>query len=125
LGTLALQNLPIKIFILNNKGYGLIKQTQRTWLESRHVCVDIDSGVSSPDFIKIAKAYNIKTITIDSHDNIETTIKYIVTYNDGPIICDVMISSNQEALPKSNFERSIEDMYPYLSKAELENNLKF
>jgi len=125
LGTLALQNLPIKIFILNNKTYGLIKQTQKTWLKSRHVCVDIDSGVASPDFIKIARAYNIKTKTIDSHDNIESKIKDVLTYSDGPIICNIIVSENQEALPKSNFERSIEDMYPYLSKQELEENMNF
>jgi acetolactate synthase I/II/III large subunit len=125
LGTLALQNLPIKIFILNNKSYGLIKQSQKTWLKSRYVCVDIDSGVASPDFIKIAKAYNIKTKTIDSHNNLEASLKYVLEYNNGPILCDVIVDSNQEALPKSNFERSIEDMYPYLSKSELEENMNF
>jgi acetolactate synthase-1/2/3 large subunit len=125
LGTLELQNLPIKIFILNNKEYGIIKQTQSTWLDSKYVCSDVESGVSSPDFMKIAQAYNIKTMTIDNHDKLDETIKYVLEFKDGPIICDVLIRPNQEILPKLSFGKPLEDMYPHLSKSELECNINF
>ena len=125
LGTLELQKTPIKIFILNNKEYGIIKQTQSTWLDSKYVCSDVESGVSSPDFIKIAQAYNIKTKTVSEHDELEKVIKYVLSYNDGPIICDVSIRPNQEILPKLSFGRPLEDMYPHLPESELNNNIKF
>jgi acetolactate synthase I/II/III large subunit len=125
LGTLELQKLPIKIFILNNKEYGIIKQTQSTWLDSKYVCSDVDSGVSSPDFIKIAEAYNIKTKTVSEHNELEEVIEYVLAYSSGPIICNVSIKPNQEILPKLSFGRPLEDMYPHLSESELNNNIRF
>ncbi|MBT4079562.1 MAG: thiamine pyrophosphate-binding protein [Candidatus Marinimicrobia bacterium] len=125
LGTLEIQKLPLKIFILNNKEYGIIKQTQSTWLDSRYVCSDRESGVSSPDFVKIAKGYGIKCESISRHDELEDKIKAVLSYQEGPIICDVAILENQEILPKLSFGRPLEDMYPHLSKEELEQNMSF
>ena len=125
LGTLEIQHLPLKIFVLNNKEYGIIKQTQSTWLDSRYVCSDRDSGVSSPDFLKIAAAYGIKTEVINGHDELEDKIDAVLSYQDGPIICDIAILENQEILPKLSFGRPLEDMYPHLSKDELKKNISF
>ena len=67
LETIKHYNINTKIFILNNNGYGLIKQTQETWLKSNYVGVDKKSGLSLPNFIDVAKAYKIKTIQIKSN----------------------------------------------------------
>jgi acetolactate synthase-1/2/3 large subunit len=125
LGTLALQNLPIKIFILNNEEYGIIKQTQSTWLNSNYVCSDVASGVACPDFLRIAKAYDIKTETINSHENLNKIIESVMSYKDGPIICNVKIKPNQEILPKLSSGRPLEDMYPHLSEDEMKVNINF
>jgi len=125
LGTLEIQNLPLKVFVLNNKEYGIIKQTQSTWLESRYVCSDRDSGVSSPDYLKIAEAYGIKTETIQTQDEIEEKIGAVLAYQEGPIICDVSILENQEILPKLSFGRPLEDMYPHLPEDELKAATSF
>ena len=45
--------LPIKIFLINNSGYGMVKQTIDTWLDSRYVGCDENSGLSLPDFQKV------------------------------------------------------------------------
>lgn len=50
LQTIAHHKLPIKLVIFANDGYGMIKQTQRVMYENRRVGVDLDSGVSFPDF---------------------------------------------------------------------------
>jgi len=125
LGTLALQKLPIKIFILNNEEYGIIKQTQATWLDSNYVCSDVASGVACPDFLRIAEAYDIKTENIDSHENLSEIMKFVLSYEDGPIICNVKIKPNQEILPKLSSGRPLEDMYPHLSEEEMKLNMKF
>jgi len=125
LGTLDIQNIPLKIFILNNKEYGIIKQTQSTWLNSKYVCSDIESGVSSPDFLKIAEGYGIKTVSVHGHNDLEEKIKFVLSYQDGPIICDVPILENQEILPKLSFGRPLEDMYPHLPESELKQNILF
>jgi acetolactate synthase-1/2/3 large subunit len=124
-GTVALQNLPIKIFILNNKEYGIIKQTQSTWLDSNYVCSDVASGVACPDFLRIAQAYDIKTIDISSHEKLNEIMQYVLSYDDGPIVCNVKIKTNQEILPKLSSGRPLEDMYPHLPEDEMKLNMKF
>ena len=54
--TIIHYNLPIKIFILNNNSYGMVRQFQDKYFEGRHVATVPRGGYSSPDFIKIAKA---------------------------------------------------------------------
>jgi acetolactate synthase-1/2/3 large subunit len=49
--------LPIKIIVLNNNGYGIIKQFQELYLQKRHEASK--KGVTNPNFLKIAKAYGI------------------------------------------------------------------
>ena len=124
-GTLALQNLPIKIFILNNEEYGIIKQTQATWLDCNYVCSDVASGVACPDFLRIAEAYNIKTVDISSHTNLNEIMQDVLSYDEGPIVCNVKIKPNQEILPKLSSGRPLEDMYPHLPEAELKKNMNF
>ena len=62
LETVAFYKLPIKIFLINNDGYGIIKQTQDTWLDSRYVGADPENGLGIPNFVKIANAYGIEAI---------------------------------------------------------------
>ena len=64
LATISHYKFPVKIFVLNNNGYGLIKQTQDTCLNSRRVGVDSKSGLAMPNLIKVANAYGIKTVEI-------------------------------------------------------------
>ena len=59
LQTLVSNKLPIKIIILNNDGYGIIKQFQELYLNKRYEAVDPKKGVTNPSFSKIAKAYGI------------------------------------------------------------------
>ena len=122
LATIAHFNFPVKIFVINNKGYGLIKQTQDTWLDSRRVGVDETSGLAMPDLQKIAKAYNIETVEINNHNELDEKIDYILKSNL-PILCDVKISENQKVIPKLEFGRAIHDLSPRLSQDELNSNM--
>ena len=69
--TIAHNKLPIKIFIMNNNGYGLIKGTLELFLEKNYVGVDPSSGLGIPDFKKIAYSYNIPYRQINNHTNIK------------------------------------------------------
>ncbi len=122
LATISHFNIPAKIFVLDNKGYGLIKQTQDTWLKSRRVGVDQSSDLAMPDLIKIARAYKIKTIEIKNHKEIKNKIK-IVLKSKFPILCNVKIRENQKVIPKLEFGRPIHDLSPRLSDTELKKNL--
>ena len=122
LATISHFKFPIKIFVLNNYGYGLIKLTQDMWLNSRRVGVDKRSGLAMPNIIKIAKAYDLKTVEIKNTREMDKKINYVLK-SKKPIVCDVRISENQKVIPKLEFGRPIHDLSPRLSANELKSNM--
>lgn len=124
-------NLPIKLFIYSNDGYQSIRNTQNTLFDGKHVAVDNDSGVSAPDFVKIAKAYGLPAIRIHNHKDMKRKIEMVLR-SKGPIICDIHTVRNLMLTPKliarrrsdGQFESPpLEDMYPFLSREELKDNM--
>ena len=122
LATIAHFKFPVKIFVINNDGYGLIKQTQDMWLDSRRVGVDESSGLAMPDLKKIAKAYKIKTVEINNHNDLDEKLDYVLKTKK-PILCEVKVNENQKVIPKLEFGRAIHDLSPRLRKEELESNM--
>jgi len=122
LATIAHYKLPIKIIVLNNGGYALIKQTQDTWLNSRRVGVDKSSGLAMPNLQNISRAYEIETCEINNHNELSHKLDYILSRKT-PILCDLKISTNQKVIPKLEFGRPIHDLSPRLSEEELKQNI--
>jgi len=120
LQTMAYEKLPIKLFIFNNKGYGIIKQFQDLYLEGHHEATG--KGVSAPDIIKVAQAYGIKGVVIHNHKEMLSKIKEVLAYK-GPIVIDVRINPKQQINPKLEFGRPIEDISPLLSRKEFNENM--
>jgi len=115
LETIQNYNINVKIFILNNQGYGLIKQTQETWLESNYAGVDKSSGLSLPNYVALAKAYKIKTIEMRNNSNLNTRLKKILKIK-GPVVIDVSINPKKRVQPKIEFGNPLHDMSPKLGK---------
>jgi len=124
LATIAHFNFPVKIFVIINDGYGLIKQTQDMWLNSRRVGVDESSGLALPDLIKISKAYNIEAIEINNHNDLDEKLDYVLK-SKKPILCEVKVNENQKVIPKLEFGRAIHDLSPRLDKKELKFNMNY
>jgi len=122
LATVVKHNLPIKIFLFNNDGYGMIQQTQETWLDSRYVGTNPESGVPIPNFEKIAQAYGIKTITAYTHQDMKEKIRETLDF-DGPVLFDIKIHPKARIYPKLTFGRPIEDSAPILSDQEFSENM--
>jgi acetolactate synthase-1/2/3 large subunit len=131
LETIKYHNLPIKIFLFNNGGYLSIRTTQTNFFNGNFVGESPASGVGFPDFIKIAKAYGIKTCTITSLRNIGNKINQALEY-DGPVFCDVKMDPNQMFQPKISSKKlsngkmvssPLEDMYPFLDDDEFMANM--
>lgn len=119
LHTIDKLRLPIKIFILNNNGYGIIKQFQELYLGKRFEASG--KGVSNPNFEKISKAFNINYNLIKNHKDLKYIKKIISTKK--PEIIEVMIKSNQKIIPKLQFGNPIEDMSPLLPRKEFFSNM--
>ena len=128
--TIVQNNLPVKIVLINNGGYLLIRVTQNNFLESRYIGIDQESGVSFPDLKAISEAYKIKFLRISTIDELDEKLDILIN-QDGPIICEVMCPKDQLLIPrvasKKNDDGSMmsmpyDDMFPFLPRDEYENN---
>lgn len=122
LQTMVHYKIPIKLFILNSNSYAIIMQFQQEWFDSKFYATIPEKGYSAPDFTKIAKAYGLKAIRIDSHEKLKSKIKEVLDYK-GPIICEVMVPYDSPLVPKASFGRPIEDQSPLLSRDEFRRNM--
>ena len=122
LATVIRHELPIKIFLINNRGYNMIQQTQDQWLNGRYEASSLESGLAFPDFIKVAKAYGFKTNSIMKNRDVTKKIKEAINYQ-GPFFCNVNISQKHRVIPQVIFGRPIEDSEPFLSRQEFLENM--
>jgi acetolactate synthase-1/2/3 large subunit len=119
LHTIDKLKLPIKIFILNNGGYGIIKQFQELYLGKRYEASG--KGVSNPDFKKISNAFNINYNLIKNHNELKKLDKII--YSKKAEIIEVRLKDNQKIIPKLQFGNPIEDLSPLLPRKEFYKNM--
>lgn len=131
LQTIRHHRLPIKIFLLNNRGYLAIRNSQNAFFAGRHAAIDKETGVSFPDFGSVAFAFDIGYQRIDNHDDMARQIAGVLS-TPWPVICDVNMNPSQSLLPKSGSEkqpdgtittRPLEDMFPLLDRTEFNANM--
>ena len=122
LQTLVSNKLPIKIIILNNDGYGIIKQFQELYLNKRYEAVDPKKGVTNPSFSKIAKAYGINYSEIKKNSEIDKILKKTLK-SSKPEFINIFIKPNQKIIPKLAFGSPLEDLSPHLPKKEFLENM--
>lgn len=124
-------NLPVKIFIFNNRGYHSIRQTQANFFADNIVGCGTDSGISFPDFGKIADAFGLPFRRCSSHDDLERMTRETLE-GDGPQCCEIVLDLAQPFAPKLTSRRlesgkmissPLEDMAPFLSREELRENM--
>ncbi|ELX11383.1 putative thiamine pyrophosphate enzyme [Janthinobacterium sp. HH01] len=99
LQTMVHHNLPIKLFIFNNDGYLMIKHTQKSLFKSDYVGTDRKSGVSCPDFSRLAAAFDIPAYQIRGWDECDATLAKVQAHT-GPVICEVFMHPQQLFSPK-------------------------
>jgi len=129
--TIRQYDLPIKIFVCNNRGYAAIRATQRNFFAGRYVASDASSGVANPDFRLLAAAYGIPYLTIQKNAELATGVAKVLE-PDGPVICEVNVSLAQSVSPRvssarredGTYEsRPLEDMAPFLPREEVWENM--
>jgi acetolactate synthase-1/2/3 large subunit len=131
LQTMVHYKLPIKLFIFNNDGYLMIKHTQNALFNGRRAGVNEQSGVSCPDFSKLALAFNIPSYRIRTWEDFDKYIPEIQAH-DGAVICEVFMHPNQTFVPKlslaiksdgSLISPPLEDLSPFIPREELAANM--
>jgi acetolactate synthase I/II/III large subunit len=124
-------NLPLKLFVLNNGGYGSIRNMQKNYFDSRFVASCPEGGLDMPDFVAVARAFGIEAICIDDAAQLVDGVRYALSKR-GPLLIDVRIMENETLWPKSaaipqpdGTMRSmpLEDMSPLLPRDEFRANM--
>lgn len=128
LATLKKQGYPLKIFLLNNRGYHSMRQTQGHLFSPPFVGIDEESGVGFPDFAALAKAFGIAYRRIDSEQETPGAIEEVLA-EEKPVLCEVLVDPGQEFAPKTATRVSgdgsvvsapLMDMAPFLEREEYE-----
>lgn len=99
LETIAHHKLPIKLFIFNNDGYLMIKHTQNALFKTGYIGTDRASGISCPDFSKLAAAFGMPAFQIRHWDECDETLAQVQAAT-GPVICEVFMHPEQLFSPK-------------------------
>jgi acetolactate synthase-1/2/3 large subunit len=115
-------NIPVKLFVINNNGYGIIKQFQELYLGRRYEATIPSKGVTNPDFKKISNAYGINYTEIKNNKEIDKALKKVLI-SKKPEFINVIINSNQKIIPKLQFGKPIEDLSPLLPRSEFKKNM--
>ena len=121
LATAMHNNIPLKIFIMNNQGYSMIQQTQDQWLDSNYYASSKQGGMSFPDFQKLSKAYNFKYFELKDDSDLHL-VEEIFAYPKA-LICNVLIDSDFRVTPQVKFGRPNEDMGPLLPRDMFNANM--
>ncbi len=131
LQTIRHYKLPIKIFVVNNAGYSSIRQTQRNFFSGRMTGCGAESGVSVPDFCKVAAAFDLPTVRISEPEHMGEQIQAVLS-SPGPILCEVMVEQEYAFIPKLSSRKlpdgtmvspSLEDMFPFVDREEYKRNM--
>lgn len=131
LQTIVHHQLPIKIFIFNNDGYLMIKHTQKNLFKGRYAAVSPETGVSCPDFEKIAYGFGIDYFSIKTWDDFEKVVPGVQS-SIKPVIVDVFMDPEQPFLPKLSLAMNpdgtivsppLEDISPLLDRDSLDKEM--
>jgi acetolactate synthase I/II/III large subunit len=124
-------DLPVKFFVLDNQGYGSIRNSQRAYFQGRLVASDAGSGLTLPSTLRVAEAYGIRTARLESHEHIRDKVAALLA-SPGPLVCEVKLDPDQPTIPRvTSYQKPdgtmathpMEDMFPLLDRQEFRANM--
>ncbi len=102
LATCAINNIPIKVAIINNSSLGMVRQWQTLFYNERYSNTDLNTGTDTimiPDFVKLAEAYGCLGIRVEKEEEIDAAIKLAIETNDRPVVIDFIVSRDAMVWP--------------------------
>lgn len=97
--------LSVKVFIMNNSYLGMVRQWQELFHERRYSEVNLEIN---PDFVKVAEAYGIKSVTLESEEDLEKIDE--ILKSDEPILVNCIVKKEENVYPMIPAGKSVEDM---------------
>lgn len=102
LATCALEDIPIKVAVINNSSLGMVRQWQTLFYESRYSNTDLNTGFETrriPDFVKLAEAYGCVGLRCETTADVDATIKRAMEIDDRPVVVDFVVSRDAMVWP--------------------------
>ncbi|HXD62623.1 MAG TPA: acetolactate synthase large subunit [Lacisediminihabitans sp.] len=102
LATCAINNIPIKVAIINNSSLGMVRQWQTLFYDGRHSFTDLNTGADTvmiPDFVKLAEAYGCLAIRVTKKEDVDAAIRLANETNDRPVVIDFVVSRDAMVWP--------------------------
>jgi acetolactate synthase-1/2/3 large subunit len=118
LQTVARNQLPLKMLIVNNRTHGMVRQFQQSYFDSRFQSTVW--GYSAPDFAAVAGAYGIPSKSIGTEDRAEAALSWLLA-GPGPALLEVMVPAETNVYPKLAFGRPITEMEPFAKPVGMES----
>ncbi|MCG7416127.1 acetolactate synthase large subunit [Microbacterium sp. ACRRU] len=102
LATCVINDIPIKVAIINNSSLGMVRQWQTLFFDGRHSNTDLNTGHGTrriPDFVKLAEAYGCLAIRVEKEDEIDAAIQLALDTDDRPVVIDFVVSADAMVWP--------------------------
>jgi len=124
LQSISYQQLPIKIIVINNNVYSIIRRRQKDLFRKRTIGTDPENGISCPDFSKVAECFQLKYLLITNVDGLDGGLRTLLS-TDGPVLCEIMGRSDQgyieigharSTIDRRLIRRPLEDQAPFLAR---------
>ena len=118
LATAVVEKLPVKVFVINNRFHGMVRQWQDLFYEGRYASSYLNTV---PDFVKLAEAYGAAGVRIDKVGDVDAGVQEALSINR-PVVIDVPVYQYENCYPMipaggSNHEMLLEDP-PELDKPQ-------
>lgn len=102
LATCTINNIPIKVAVINNSSLGMVRQWQTLFYDGRYSHTDLNTGhdtIRVPDFVKLADAYGCAALRCERDEDIDATIQKALEINDRPVVIDFVVSPDSMVWP--------------------------
>lgn len=130
LQTISHLGLPIKIFVVNNNAYAIIRKRQNELFRGRTIGTDKTNGLSCPSFLDTARAFAFSYVQINESVQLKEQLDAVLNIA-GPVICEVKGDPNQDYIQTSHLQNSkkrfirrpLEDQHPFLDRNLLKTEM--
>jgi acetolactate synthase I/II/III large subunit len=125
LETIRYRKLPIKVIVINNDVYSIIRRRQAELFRKRTIGTDPQNGVSAPEFARVADCFGFQYSRIEGVSGLAGGLKQLFAA-EGPALCEIMgrtdqsyieLSQARSAVDRRMVRRPLEDQAPFLDRA--------
>jgi acetolactate synthase-1/2/3 large subunit len=106
LATCVAHDIPVKIFLMNNGVYGMVRQWQELFWERRYSSIDMGG---TPDWVKLADAFGATGMRVTHKDEVKDAFKTALS-TDGPVLVDVVVTREENCYPMIPAGQAARDM---------------